>query len=588
MLTIYVANKAGTRRFEHSGGPIEFGRDPRRDRRQVIPDPLVSNDQLRVEELPGGPVRLENLSQRVPIALTDGTSLGPGADCVVTLPARLSVGETIIDIAPADWDEAIDRTSLRSVAPPIQRSPTSTLVTLPSLGEAPGAEQLARWLETVIAVQRSAASSPDFYPETARAVVELIGLDDGLVLLRRRDGWEVVARHGIRPIPGPEFSRSILRHVCAERQTFYAVLPGGPTTASQEGLGAVVAAPILADGGQRVIGVVYGARIQQPGRATGAIRPLEAQLVQVLAAAVAAGLARLESEARAARTLVQFEQFFSPELTRALERDPGLLEGHERELTVLFTDIRGFSRISERLSAHQTCLLVRDVMEELTERIRAHQGVVVDYIGDALLALWNAPLDQPEHARLACRAALAMQGALPGLNDRWADKIGGPFGLGIGLNSGTALVGNTGSRSRFKYGPLGHTVNLASRVEGATKQFGVPILITGATHERLGGSLATRRLCRVKVVGIAEPVALYELHAEAADPDWQTRRDTYETGLAHFEAGRLAEAGRTLYALLEGREGTYDLPTLALVARAIEHLKDPPGPFDPVLELTTK
>jgi adenylate cyclase len=272
-----------------------------------------------------------------------------------------------------------------------------------------------------------------------------------------------------------------------------------------------------------------------------------------------------------------------------LDRNPALLDGERRELTILFSDIRGFSRISEKLSPEDTCALVRDVMERLTNRIREHHGVVVDYIGDAILALWNAPADQPDHALLACRAALAMQKELPGLNERWADRIGGPFGLGIGLNTGEALVGNTGSRSRFKYGPLGHAVNLASRVEGATKQMGVPALITGATHAALGKhDLATRRLCRVAVVGIDHPVDLYELHADRLDPAWQARRDTYEEGLRHFEAGEMPRACRAFHALLEGQEGRYDLPTLGLLGRAIEHLKDPTRPFNPVLKLDTK
>src|SRR5262249_12986197 len=145
--------------------------------------PYVGNNQLRVEELPEGRVRLENLSQRVPITLADGMAIGPGASREVGLPARLSVGETLIEIDRAGREEDIDPASLRSVAPPIQLAPT--LAPLPNLGEAPDAEELARWLERVIAVQRSAADSPDFYAETARAVVELVGLDWGLVLLRR-------------------------------------------------------------------------------------------------------------------------------------------------------------------------------------------------------------------------------------------------------------------------------------------------------------------------------------------------------------------------------------------------------------------
>ena len=132
--------------------------------------------------------------------------------------------------------------------------------------------------------------------------------------------------------------------------------------------------------------------------------------------------------------------------------------------------------------------------------------------------MWNAPVAQPDHAARACRAALAMIGELPGLNERWAGRIGAPLALGIGVNTGAALVGNTGSRRRLKYGPLGNTVNLASRVEGATKQLGVPVLITGGTRGRLAAPFATRRLCRVRVVGIDAPVELFELHGETATP----------------------------------------------------------------------
>ncbi len=127
-------------------------------------------------------------------------------------------------------------------------------------------------------------------------------------------------------------------------------------------------------------------------------------------------MARVESEAQAARRRVQFEQFFTSDLVAALDRDPALLEGREREVTVLFADIRGFSAVSERLSPRLTCELIRDVMEHLTATIMESAGVVVDYIGDGLLAMWNAPLDQPDHAARACRAALAMRDGLPELN----------------------------------------------------------------------------------------------------------------------------------------------------------------------------
>ena len=335
-----------------------------------------------------------------------------------------------------------------------------------------------------------------------------------------------------------------------------------------------------------MIGAVYGAR-RGSGRSL-EIQPLEAQLTQVLAAAVAAGLARLESEAQAARRRVQFEQFFTPDLAAALDRDPALLDGSEREVTVLFADIRGFSGLSEKMLARLACELIRDIMEHLTAKIMESSGVVVDYIGDGLLAMWNAPLEQPDHAARACRAALAMRDGLPELNRRWEGRIGRTIGLGIGINSGPALVGNTGSHQKFKYGPLGHTVNLASRVEGATKHLGVSLLITGSTRARLGNDFATRRLCRARVVGIAGEVELHELHAESASPEWQDRCESYEHALALYEAGKWSEASQAVFPLLTGSGGAYDLPSLTLLGRAVECLKAPPASFDPILELKSK
>src|SRR6185437_7104287 len=162
-----------------------------------------------------------------------------------------------------------------------------------------------------------------------------------------------------------------------------------------------------------------------------------------------------------------------------------VLDGQEREVTVLFSDIRGFSRLAERLGPTDTCSLVSDVMERLTTRVQEAGGVVVHYAGDGLMALWNAPKDVPDHAARACRAALAMLADLPALDADWQKRLGAPVRLGIGLNTGLALCGNTGSKHKFHYGALGHAVNVASRVEGATKQFGIPIILTGSTHAQL-------------------------------------------------------------------------------------------------------
>jgi adenylate cyclase len=549
----------------------------------VLQDPKVSKDQLVVEEQEIDRVRIRNLSTHVPVRLADGSTIEPAGDRSTRLPARLHVGDTLIEFEPAPSGvTGADPALLRTIAPPVA-SGSSVRALAPRLSSDPVAEEMARWFESLIAVQRAAASSPDFFAQTARAVVELIGLDSGLVILRNDGQWRHAACYPPQSDPESQYSRSILDTVTRERRTFYQEIQ--PIAASLVGVVAVVASPILNEAHQ-VIGAVYGAR-RGEGRSP-EIRSLEAQLTQVLAAAVAAGLARQESEAHAARRRVQFEQFFTPDLAAALDRDRALLEGREREVTVLFADIRGFSGVSERLSASLTCELIREIMEHLTARVMESAGVVVDYIGDGLMAMWNAPVEQPDHAVQACRAAVAMRDGLPAVGRRWEGRLGRSFDVGIGLNSGTALVGNTGSHKKFKYGPLGHTVNLASRIEGATKHLGVGLLVSGSTHDRLDNAFATRRLCRARLVGIEHEVNLFELHAESASAEWQSRRDSYEQALDLYESGKWSEACRTLLPLLATGQESYDLPTLSLLGRAVECLKAPPPHFDPILELKSK
>lgn len=154
-----------------------------------------------------------------------------------------------------------------------------------------------------------------------------------------------------------------------------------------------------------------------------------------------------------------------------------------------------------------------------------------------------------------------------------------------------AQVGNTGSSRKFMYGPLGNTVNLASRVEGATKYLQVPILLTGSTRELLGATeFCTRRLCQVRVVGIQGAVSLCELHGTTANPAWVAYRDIYEAALAQFEARQWLKCCQLLLPLLEHSPtaGAYDHATLKLMRRSWGCLEAPPDPFEPVLELSSK
>jgi adenylate cyclase len=590
MLRFRVTTRRDSQEFEHPSGPIEFGRGPKQGEvaRHVVPDQSVSRDHLRVEELPGG-VRLINLSQKQPIRLGDERLIPPGGQTEATPPVWLALGDSAVEIEGGGDGDGISRESLATIAPPPRGADSARAPSAAALaGQAPSPDTLARWFETVIVVQRAAAGSAEFYERTAAALVDLVGLDRGLVLLRRGNRWEPVSRKVTREGGhGREFSTSVLRFVVEEKRTFYQAAPGASPSESLQGVEAVVASPIF-DAREQVVGALYGSRASYGRTVAAGIGPLEAQLVQVLASAVGTGLARLETEAEATRSRVQFEQFFSADLARELQRNPRLLDGQERTVTAMFCDIRGFSRLSEGLPPTDVCRCVSAAMELLTAHVSTREGVVVDYTGDGLLAMWNAPADQPNHAELACRAALGIFEELPRLSAEWGRLLGRALALGVGINSGPALVGNTGSRRKFKYGPFGHTVNLASRVEGITKQFGIPCLITQSTRDLLGDALPTRRICKVRAVGMQNAVQLYELPSEAPSAEWMRRRDAYEAALALFEEQKLAEACRALNALLVGQGEQYDVPLFNLLARAVEELRAPSPSFDPAWTLSRK
>jgi adenylate cyclase len=350
-------------------------------------------------------------------------------------------------------------------------------------------------------------------------------------------------------------------------------------------LDSFVAAPIL-DRDDRVIGALYGHRSRGLTQADGAgITRLEALLVETLACGVAAGLARLEQQRAAMARKVQFDQFFSAELSTELEAQPDLLAGRDTEVTVLFCDIRGFSRVSECLGPTHTMEWIGDVLSALSDEVVATGGVLVDYIGDAVLAMWGAPQRQPDHALRACRTARAMVRQAGPINTRWKPRLGASCSFGVGVNSAVARVGNIGSTRKFKYGPLGNGVNLGSRVEGATKYLRVPALVTGATRRLVGNEFHTRRLCTVRVVNIVEPVELHELDCT----DEPMRRELfarYEEALEAFEQGDFRSAARMLGNLLAAVPG--DGPSLVLLSRAVECMVHEPADFSPVWQLPGK
>lgn len=594
MLIFTLANERQRRQIHHQEGPIEFGRlQQGQCPRIVVDDPYTSRDQLRVEEVAGSEVRVKNIGSG-PITLSDGAQLPAGDAKQFLPPVRIVFGRTTLDIgAIPNEDSATPQSSMQTIARPLAAStpsPDRTVSndrTIAKPGRVPSAETLAQWFEALLAVQRGAAGSSEYYANTARAVVELVGLDRGLVLLRKQHVWEVVASHSVAASDNREYSQRVLLQVKTERRTFFQSFNDSNAGQSLMGIEAVVASPIF-DEKEKVVGVVYGSRDMRSAEASPrGIEPLEAQFVQVLAAAVSSGLARLAREADAARARVQFEQFFSPELAQALERDTGILAAKDRELSLLFADLRGFSRISERIGASETYLLLSDILDRLTNQIMDHGGVVIDYYGDGLAAMWNAPTDTPQHADRAVEAALAMQNELPAINTQWAEKLGGIVRLGVGVHTGRAQVGNSGSRRRLKYGPRGHAVNLTSRIEAATKVLGVQCLLTGGAKAALSKPIPLRRICRCRLTGMWEPVELFEPAVFTDHPTWLAQRERYEAAVALYEKQRPAECLEACRAMLE-EFGQSDGPTNWLLKQAEARQKSGEQEYDPVIALETK
>ncbi len=584
MLQISLANERQQRQITHEGGPLEFGRLPKAncDYQIVIDDPYTSREQVRLEELDSGDVRVINLGS--PIVLPDGSKLPTGQAINLIVPARIAFGTTVLDLVVVPKDPFT--ASMHTIDPPSRSGTLVSTVEELAADEAPSAELLARWFEALLGVQRAAAGSQAFYSDTARAVVQLVGLDRGMVLLRRGDDWETVAAHSVKRGDTRQFSRRVLAEAVAQQRTYYQQYRDDSHAMSLANIEAVVASPIFGERGD-VAGVVYGSRDVSPDQAGRGIVPLEAQFVQLLAAAVSTGLARLAQEAEAARARVQFEQFFSPELAGALQRDRGILAAQERELTLLFADLRGFSRVAERIGAAETYKLLSDILDRLTNQVMDYGGVVIDYYGDGLAAMWNAPTDQPQHADLAAEAALAMLGELPRLNQAWEEKLGSRIRLGIGLHTGTAQVGNSGSQRRLKYGPRGHAVNLASRVEAATKVLRAACLLTACTQAALSIAVPRRRICRAQLTGMSEPVDLYELPAIADDPTWASRCDNYASALKLWEEERSDMCLAVLRAM-QAEHGRSDGPVEWLAAKCEERVTDGSTPFLRVFAVETK
>jgi adenylate cyclase len=298
-----------------------------------------------------------------------------------------------------------------------------------------------------------------------------------------------------------------------------------------------------------------------------------------------------------------FGQYLSPTLVEQLAQSPEklVLGGETRTMTIMFSDVRGFTSISELYKDDPQGLtqLMNRLLTPLTNAIIARNGTIDKYMGDAIMAFWNAPLDDRNHEANACDAALDMLDRLAELNrERQEEAAAGnlrfiPIKIGVGLNTGRCVVGNMGSDMRFQYTVLGDSVNLASRLEGQTKSYGVQILLGSRTAEALRDKFPLIELDRVTVKGKSEPETVYTVCGRAdamASDEFRSLQDTVEKMLRCYRARDWDGAERAV-AQLRGCGGVIDTGELAnLYLERIEafRAKPPPPDWDGVFALTTK
>ncbi len=285
-----------------------------------------------------------------------------------------------------------------------------------------------------------------------------------------------------------------------------------------------------------------------------------------------------------------FGQYVPPDLVREMSRDPGnySLASQKRELTVLFTDIRGFTSISEKLDAQVLSEVMNEYLTPMTQIIHERQGTIDKYIGDAIMAFWGAPVNDPTHASHAVSAGLAMLAELEPLNVQLAEQGVPPIQIGIGVNTGMMSVGNMGSQFRRAYTVLGDAVNLGSRLEGLTKIYGVWLIANETTRERAPEFLY-REVDRVRVKGKLKPVTIYEVLGQRAlmSEEELARAEAFDVMLGHYR-GQDWHAAEAIIRDFHERQPEVLLYRLYLERIGYFQENPPPADWDGVFTHTTK
>lgn len=279
-------------------------------------------------------------------------------------------------------------------------------------------------------------------------------------------------------------------------------------------------------------------------------------------------------------------KYVAPAVVSEIMKHPENLKlgGQKKEITIFFSDIRGFTTISEKLTPEKLVHLLNEYLTAMTDIIMKRQGLVDKYIGDAVMAFWGAPLEQKDHAENACYSSLEMKETLNSLNKKWAKEGFPEIKIGIGLNTGPAVIGNMGSYERFNYTAMGDTINTGSRLEGLTKQYGVMIIASEDTQKKAGDGFVFRKIDLVQVKGKYKPTYIYELvcRKEELTAEIEQKIHNYENGFSLYLERKWDKA-------IKEFERVNDFASKEFINRCMMFKKNPPSSgWDGVWVMTSK
>lgn len=285
-----------------------------------------------------------------------------------------------------------------------------------------------------------------------------------------------------------------------------------------------------------------------------------------------------------------FQYYLTASVINEMLKDPSKLKlgGDKKDLTVLFSDIRGFTSISEKLTPEELVRLLNEYLTAMTNVVFKYEGLLDKYMGDAIMAVFGAPLEQPDHPQRACLTALKMMSELHRLQNKWREEGRPALNIGIGINTGDMVVGNMGSEMRFDYTVMGDMVNLGSRLEGINKEYGSNIVISEFTYNAVKDSVCCRELDWVRVKGKKLPVKIYELLGEKKDESkWKDFIAGFEEGLAFYRNAKWDEAIASFQKVLAIR--AEDEASRIYIERCKNLKEEPPAqPWDGVFTMKTK